>query len=745
MSTVYFEIPLKIEKVENFEIPRAKSCLSAVQNSPFCTLISLGKIAHKKDIFKQGDELLIFDTEVEVPQYPKNDIQKSERLAIVCSREDDFTPYVFALRTNFPKAMHENLFFKDYPKSLCIYDKSFDELKITWSSAVFIEDIRNWLKLTAKGALHQEDQQLEPLVLFNEGDIILPYDIKPNEQLYTLAFKQKSDKITVITSRIPFDTKENISFSLINLTGKPQLHGIINELPQNIEDLHLFLLKAKIDLNSELIKALKNKKSNNSDKLLFLIALPIKRNSTSAELKFEYHSYLTFDTIRDIGIKIGLWQLFENKNLADILDFDIDQSNFGELKIGLLTPQFSFNRKLANLLNDFNNPADIPNILAIGLGALGSQVFINLARSGFGKWFLIDNDTFFPHNLARHHLDANYLYIPKVISLSNIANNMLNDNSFSFPLDINILRQQDENDKKILEEKINESDLVFDFSASTSVPRFLCNNSLFSKKRILSSFLNPTGNYNVILFESEDKSVTIDILEMLFYRELISTISFQNYFIYSDKGEIRYSTSCKDLSSRIPQDFMAIHASVTSNFIKQMYDKDNPVACIMYYNNNFELIKHDIKIPKVSRKKLSDWEIIIDDVLLNKINAIRQDRLPNETGGILIGSWDVEYKRIYLLDTIIPDNNYEYPTCFYRGIEGLHESLENIGKLTACMIKYIGEWHSHPDGCPPNLSEDDFILLAWLTENMSIENLPALMMIKGEDLQYNFFMGKTIE
>lgn len=31
-------------------------------------------------------------------------------------------------------------------------------------------------------------------------------------------------------------------------------------------------------------------------------------------------------------------------------------------------------------------------ITAIGLGSVGSQVFMNFARMGYGKWYLVDND-----------------------------------------------------------------------------------------------------------------------------------------------------------------------------------------------------------------------------------------------------------------------------------------------------------------------------------------------------------------
>ncbi len=745
MDTEYCNVPLEIEDADNVELPRAKTVLAAIQRSPYCTIVKLGRVTQDKDIFKQNDEVVIFDTEAEVPQYPKNDVRKNERIAVIFPHEDNATPWVFALRKDFPEVVHQNSFFSGYPRSLCIYEKLFDELKISWSSAVFIEDIRSWLKLTAKGKLHQDDQQLEPFVLFNSGDIILPHDIKPNEKLYAFVTEQKSKRVSVLTSRSPFNATSKINLKVIPLSGETQTHGIIKFTPRNCEDLNSFLQGAKIDFKEELIKALRNNRSNSNERLVFLITLPKKRTETSLETVTEIHAYILFESIQQIGIKLGLWGFFDNK-LVEIVGFDITKANFKEINAGLIKPHFSFNKELASLLNNSLQTPTIVNILAVGLGSLGSQVFMNLARSGWGKWNLVDDDILLPHNLARHSLFSNFVLSSKVEALSLLANDMLSDETFSFPLYTNLLRQASEEETKLLDEKIKGSDIVFDFSATISVPRYLCNNPKFLKKRVLSSFLNPAGDCCVILLEDKSKKISVDVIEMLFYRELLNNVVLKDYFAYNEAGSIRYSTSCKDVSSQIPQDHLAIHAASLSNFIKKNISKTEAYASVLKYNSeSLTLDKQEIKIPTVLRYKISDWEIIIDNILVEKIYSLRKAKLPKETGGILIGAWDVEYKRIYILDTIIPADNSEYPTFFYRGIGGLKEELQKANKATAGTLKYVGEWHSHPDNCTTNPSGDDLTLLSWLTENMSLENLPAIMLIMGEKKKYSFCFGKTIE
>ena len=164
-----------------------------------------------------------------------------------------------------------------------------------------------------------------------------------------------------------------------------------------------------------------------------------------------------------------------------------------------------------------------------------------------------------------------------------------------------------------------------------------------------------------------------------------------------------------------------------------------------YSNDSLNVTNHEIVISEIYQHTISDWEIIMDEILIDKIYKLRLSKLPNETGGILVGSWDVENKRIYILDTIIPSDNNEYPTFFYRGVDGLKEQLKKVNNKTAGVLKYVGEWHSHPDNCSTNASNDDLKLLTWLSENMSMENLPAIMLIMGQNKKHSFYFGSTID
>ena len=66
-----------------------------------------------------------------------------------------------------------------------------------------------------------------------------------------------------------------------------------------------------------------------------------------------------------------------------------DKSKTGDdVDIAVLNPVHQLDRSMAAKLNGEDELVDM-RVVAIGMGALGSQVAINLARTGFGTWKLI--------------------------------------------------------------------------------------------------------------------------------------------------------------------------------------------------------------------------------------------------------------------------------------------------------------------------------------------------------------------
>src|SRR5437870_11766427 len=67
-------------------------------------------------------DYVIVELEVELPQYPVNDIRKSEVCAIAFPSTPGSSPDVLALREDFPQVPHLNLREQEFPRSLCVYE-----------------------------------------------------------------------------------------------------------------------------------------------------------------------------------------------------------------------------------------------------------------------------------------------------------------------------------------------------------------------------------------------------------------------------------------------------------------------------------------------------------------------------------------------------------------------------------------------------------------------------------------------
>lgn len=112
---------------------------------------------------------------------------------------------------------------------------------------------------------------------------------------------------------------------------------------------------------------------------------------------------------------------------------------------------------------------------------------------------------------------------------------------------------------------------------------------------------------------------------------------------------------------------------------------------------------------------------------------IRAEQLPNETGGVLVGYYDLNLKTVVIVDALPPPPDSKVtPHSFERGTSGLAEKMHDISMRTAGVVGYVGEWHSHPDNFPALPSTDDLIQLSYLALGMAGDGLPAIQIIVNE-------------
>lgn len=85
------------------------------------------------------------------------------------------------------------------------------------------------------------------------------------------------------------------------------------------------------------------------------------------------------------------------------------------------------------------------------------------------------------------------------------------------------------------------------------------------------------------------------------------------------------------------------------------------------------------------------------------IDVIRKDIMkfhPLETGGILIGCYDENYRMATVHEAIpAPSDSKHGRTYFARGTAGVLDALNRARKRDP-SLHYLGEWHSHPNSLP---------------------------------------------
>jgi len=740
MAVIDFPFPSKKVSVSDLTIVRAREVATAIQSSS----LSYVKLFECRKL-DTGLEAVIFDVEVELGQ--KNnayEIEKTEKIAVIFDPKDDSSPEVLSLRDNFPKAPHTNLRDHDYA-SLCLYDQPFSEVKLYITPARLVERVRQWLADTARGKLHGEDQPLEPLFL-EQKQLIVPFDLfdsfdPENPPKLEVSLTEVNNIFTFIAEKKNTEENKRLKFTAFVLKCPPQVHGIIHRKPKNLLELHEFTSAIGFDLLDSLRKILQKLHSEGSlpnlknNRFMLVIAFPKTRDKEGKVEATDIWGFLSGETVKQIGEEIGVWAE-TGGNLGMLMP--LDQAKKGEkISLDMCRTMYSFSREMAAEQNGLDSVSN-KKICMIGVGALGSQLFLNLVRAGFGNWTLVDNDLLLPHNLARHVLDRRAVGFSKAECLAWTANHMIIDGlPVAQPIIKDILKPAEYSED--LKKALSEAEVILDCSASAAVARFIALDLQYTPRRI-SLFFSPSGNDSVLLSEDSRRQIPLDQIEMQYYRFIVHNEDLKGHLSVPEK-QLRYGNSCSDINSSMPQELSALHSAIGSRALRNAISEDSSKIAIWRADPvDLSVKSYSFSPIKMTKIDAGGWTICLDDWLLDKIFAARISRLPYETGGVLVGSFDMQRKIAYIVDTLLsPPDSKEWPAVYIRGCQGLAQKMEEISKMTLGRLEYVGEWHSHT-GSSFTPSDTDKEAFSWLSDMRLPDGLPAIMLIAAEK-KYAIFLG----
>lgn len=714
---------LKNEFINNF----SKEIATALK------FINIGVLIENTHGEESNDLLTVDIGPIEIPQYPVFDVKETER--VIISVKDNELPCVFC-RQDFDIVPHLNIGYNGV-KSLCLFDVSFNDIKHEFNAVMFLYRILLWFQKTARNELHQEGQTLEPFFQYSEDFIILDhYERKPLRHF--IISENYGIKLLRETAN---KSSSDISYFSLNIDIQESFdRNIINKLPANLEELqemfdynivermetHIYDI-LRIKSIPEVYKDVFDQKDTEfrKTKLMIILSVGLKRRESSKE---EYRDYRAF--IFDISfgglIKALGYTVKDNKIISKNKNNDYKRIRL--IPYNIMHP---LTQERAVIFNGEQQLNYNKTFIQIGLGTLGSQIANNCVRTGYGKWTYVDNDLLLPHNVARHCLKSNDIGQNKAYAMKKYASQIIECNdSVLASIEKSIF------DKDIVDinEKVKNADMIVDTSASVSAGRYICH-SIANNTRCVSLFMNPSGTALVMLLENADRSIKLDSLEMQYYRMILYEDNLKSHL--ERKESFSYSSQCRSSSVVFSQDNVAILSGLASKALKN-FEKD-PMAQICVWNiEDFSVKKYKEAGEIFDVFVVGEWKVQISRRLQEELYQLRKDKLPNETGGILIGNFDFERKICYVVDHISNiSDSVEYPQSFIRGSNGVINRIEKIEKVTAGNLMYLGEWHSHPNNIT-NQSLDDIKLMEAIIEYNLKQGYPACMLIVGGDNQSVF-------
>lgn len=680
------------------------------------------------------DEVVVVDVRPEVPQVPAYDVRHSERVAVVFNADDERQPNPLALRTSFPFVPHVNVNPEGVPRSLCLFETSYADQKLTWTAAGFARQLHHRLSATACGEVHDEDQPLEQLFLGSLARIVLPpeiFDPSTTELALDLAVYgtartlEQSVLVAVKDGELP-PGAASIPCVVTTYTTEPRTHGLIRLQPRTLSELVDFLgddgprftdaLRTEFD-------ALGDDRSALDRNLIIIVRFPKRRTDEADPESIGTWAFITPRSVSEVGVDIGHWDAPAETDGRPGRLLVRDATKTGaDTPLDLLNPTPALTRDAAALYN--GTTPDDTLYVAVGAGALGSHVIPTLARAGHGRWTVVDSDHFLPHNAARHYLTRGAVGFPKADLLSYVLNDLYVEDVADSEV-VNVLRGHPDS----LADAFGEAGVVLDLSASVAVARHLCLD-VQSGARRLSLFLSPSGTDLVLLAEPADRSIRLDLVEMEYYRALVRD-ALLAYHLETPGIPIRYAHACRDVSARLPHDLAMLHGAIGARAVRRL--DVTPEARIWRASPDLSVTSVHVPIGQYAETQVNGWTVSISQRVLFDAFQQRVERLPNETGGVFLGAFDTSRQRIYVADHIAaPPDSVERPTSYIRGVTGLAERVDEVRAATAGQLGYVGEWHSHPLGAALDPSDDDRALFAWLTDHRRFDGLPAVMAIFGD-------------
>lgn len=677
------------------------------------------------------------------PQNPVG-ILPRERLCLSFRPEALIPAEVRALRSDFPDVIHLNGVIQGEPASLCLYESwSFEERR--WTAQRHLARILWWLRGASDGTLHAQEQGVEQLFYDTGYVVVLPANFSCQEVaelggLHLAKIEREGQRTYLIASQGQGvgDPKSRIQPVVIDVP--PVSNQPIQRAPRTLGDLDDQLRSLGSALEPHLSDAIKRQSKVVNGGLAVnggvLLLLRVPRMRDGEIERVDVRGFLLLDGFEEVGIQLGvLFRPQPGKPAFAVADigFGIPNSNqdqseaWRSLEIYMVDPRPLPSAALARALSGIEDMgAAFAGVLA-GVGSLGSAMADTWVRGGWGRWTFIDPDEVSPHNLIRHRAHAPEVGFPKARVVQARSAHALGHGPEQAS---SICARANDLSNPGVRSALESADLLVDASTTIEVPRDW---SELELPRSASVFLTFSGMSAVLLVEDENRQTRLSSLEAQYYRAVLTQQWGESHL--DEPGSVRIGVGCRDHSVVLSYELVQLHAMQLARHLRKAVGKPHASINIwMLDDATGEVAAESVPVYSATSRQFGDWSVRLDDGLVFKMRKMREAKLPSETGGILVGVIDQKLRTITVVDASpAPMDSCGEAHSFVRGADGGRAYVARCERLTAGMVGYIGEWHSHPDGYSSRPSKIDVALLKTLTLRLRCDGIPALMVIVSEN------------
>lgn len=736
MSEEYHELANAIEVSEesDFRFSRSRALVRAIEKNRDYSIVRLQR--------RQDCDVEYVVADVQTDKVPPNNrygIRFTERLAFCIPTNPKQLIDVRAIRKDFPTLLHQNQTIPGEAPSLCLYFEPAISVMRTWTPQNFLRRVQWWLEKTAKGELHPADQPVEQLFFVSKYELVLPWNfdelLNDSQRAFrvVLRVKRPDDGGTFfLEDRQHNEETGGVLAGFIELNMPPVVHGVIERPPVTLGQLHDQLHERGIDMLAPLKEVLKGRVgsegalvSSDNPHTIFLLHVPLCRKPGSSPETTHHCAFIVDAGPLKLGDESGaLFSLNNNYFNAQGILGPADKTDWRRREIMSVEVLRENNAAAARQQSGIEEPGPVGTL--IGAGSLGSAMLNLWSRAGWGRWTVIDRDHIKPHNLSRHSAYVPHIGQSKALVAAALHSATMGDSEV-IPIWDDACKSSD----KATPKSLGGASVVIDSSTTLEYPRQA--STVDELPRHISVFMTPNGNSSVLLAEDGNRFTRLRTLEAQYYRAVIQN-DWGKQHLRGNLGTFWSGASCRDISVVLPYSRIMVQAGTLAEQIPLVFAQTN--AAIRVWERDPSMgstTLHCVEVHPEHRMKFAELDLFMDEGVERQLRELRADALPNETGGVLLGYYDLNINAVVIVCGLpSPPDSKSTPEMFERGIRGLADAVNEATERTARMVGYIGEWHSHPSNHSAMPSGHDLFQLLHLAFGMSDDGLPALQLIVGE-------------